>query len=143
MLAFVSIAELGVPLFIAEIANKSTAGNDLGFKKEVYEFARVPEYITFDAAGHLITPALHAWRLAEEGYVPWVASDDGWWRSHSLGITFQPTQPYLTICDRDGQQISLPRQALQREYQVEQLTRVGRGARAHRGDGDRVMPPAR
>lgn len=121
--ATVSIAELGIPLFIAEIVSKSTAGNDLGFKKEVYEFARVSEYITFDAAGHLIAPALHAWRLAEEAYVPWVADDDGWWHSRSLGITFQPTQPFLTIRDRDGRQLSLPRQALQREYQVEQLTR--------------------
>lgn len=119
----VSIAELGVPLFIAEIVSKSTAGNDLGFKKEVYEFARVPEYITFDAAGHLIAPALHAWRLEEEAYVPWVAGADGWWQSRALGITFQPTQPFLTIHDRDGRQISIPRQALQREYQVEQLTR--------------------
>jgi Uma2 family endonuclease len=116
--AGVSLADVGIPLFVGEVASKSTLGNDMGFKKDVYEFVGVPEYIVFDATGNLIAPALHAWRLEKEAYVPWVA-DDGWWRSRSLGISFQPTQPFMTIRDRKDRQLSLPHQAFEREYTLE------------------------
>ena len=110
----------GAPLFIAEVVSKSTSGNDLGFKKEVYEFAQIPEYVTFDPSGHLIAPVLHAWRLEGAAYVPWVAGDDGWWHSRALDITFRPTPPFLAIRDRTARDVSLPRRALEREAQLEQ-----------------------
>ena len=109
------------PLFIAEVVSKSTSGNDLGFKKEVYELARIPEYVTFDPSGHLIAPVLHAWRLEDGVYVPWVADDDGWWHSSTLDITFRPLPPFLTIRDRAARDVSLPRRAFERESQLEQL----------------------
>ena len=92
---------------------------------------------------HLIAPALHAWRLEEGAYVPWVADDDGWWRSRSLGIGFQPTQPFMTICDREGRQLSLPHQAFEREYTLEhelaeaqrRIAEMEAHLRALRGDG--------
>src|SRR5207253_2939165 len=74
-----------------------------------------------DATGSLIAPALHAWRLEDRAYIPWVADDDGWWRSRSLGISFQPTQPFMTIRDREGRQLSLPHQAFAREYTLEHV----------------------
>ena len=116
-----SLVDAGVPLFIAEVASKSTWGNDLGLKKGVYEPARVSEYITFDPSGHLIAPALHAWRLEDGVYAPWVADDDGWWYSRALAITFRPAQPFLAIRDRDQRPLSLPRRAFEREDRVEQL----------------------
>jgi Uma2 family endonuclease len=145
-IAGVSLADVGIPLFIGEVASKSTLGNDMGFKKDVYEFVGVPEYIVFDATGSLIAPALHAWRLEKGAYVPWVADDDGWWRSCSLGIGFQPTQPFLTIRDREGRQLSLPHQAFEREYTLERvehelaeaqrpIAEMGARLRALRGDG--------
>jgi hypothetical protein len=33
--------------------------------------------------------------------------------------SFQPTQPFLTIRDREGRQLSLPHQAFAREYTLE------------------------
>ena len=120
-IAGISLADAGAPLLVAEVASKSTSGNDLGFKKEVYELAGAQEYITFDPTGRLIAPALHAWRLEAGTFVPWVACDDGWWHSHALGITLRPTQPFLTIRDRDQNQLSLPRRAFERERQVEQF----------------------
>jgi len=33
--------------------------------------------------------------------------------------SFQPTQPFLTIRDREGRQLSLPHQAFEREYTLE------------------------
>ena len=119
-IAGISIAEAGVPLFIAEVASKSTWGNDLGFKKEVYEFARVPEYITFDTAGHFIAPVLHAWRLEGAAYIPWVGDEEGWWHSRALDLALQPTQPFITLRDRDGREVSAPRRAFEREYALEQ-----------------------
>ena len=118
-IAGVSLADVGIPLFIGEVASKSTLGNHMGFMRDVYGFVGVPEYIVFDATGSLIAPALHAWRFEKGAYVPWVADDDGWWRSRSLGISFQPTQPFLTIRDREGRQLSLPHQAFEREYTLE------------------------
>lgn len=119
--AGVSLSDVGAPLFVAEVASKSTLGNDLAFKKDVYAFAHVREYIAFDAAGYLIAPALHAWRLDGDAYVPWAAVEDGWWHSAALGITFRPTQPFMTIRDRDGRTLSLPRRAFEREQMVDQL----------------------
>jgi Uma2 family endonuclease/uncharacterized coiled-coil protein SlyX len=119
-IAGVSLTDVGIPLFIGEVASKSTFGNDMGFKKDVYEFVGVPEYIVFDATGSLIAPALHAC-LEKGAYVPWVADDDGWWRSRSLGISFQPTQPFMTIRDREGRQLSLPHRAFEREYTLERV----------------------
>ena len=34
---------------------------------------------------------------------------------------FQPTQPFLTIHDREGRQLSLPHQAFEREYTLERV----------------------
>ena len=60
--------------------------------------------------------------------------------------SFQPTQPFLTIRDREGRQLSLPHQAFEREYTLEhvehELAEVQRRIpeieaqlRALRGDG--------
>lgn len=141
-IAGVSLADVGIPRFVGEVASKSTFGTDMGLKKDIYECVGVPEYILFDATGSLIAPALHAWRLEEGAYVPWVA-DDGWWRSRSLGIAFQPTQPFLTIRDREGRQLSLPHQAFEREYTLEhelaaaqrRIAEMEAQLRALRGDG--------
>ncbi len=139
----VSLAAAGVPLFVAEVASKSTWGNDLGFKKEVYEFARVPEYIMFDPSGHLIAPVLHAWLLEDGTYAPWVAADDGWWHSRALAITFRPEQPFLTIRDQDRCQLSLPRRAFEREDRVEHLEQELAEARQHIAtiEAQQLRPP--
>jgi len=119
----ISLVDAGVPLFIAEVASKSTWGNDLRIKKEVYVAARVQEYIAFDPSGHFIAPALQAWRLENGAYTPFVAADDGWRHSRALDITLRPAQPFLAVRDRDGRQLSVPRRAFEREYQLEQLER--------------------
>jgi Uma2 family endonuclease len=117
----ISLRDVGVPLFIAEVASKSTWNNDLSFKKEVYAFARVEEYIAFDPSGHFITPALQSWRLDNDTYTSWNAAGDGWWHSRALDVTFQAAQPFLAVRDRDGRHVSPPRRAFEREYRVEQL----------------------
>ncbi len=115
----ITLADAGPPLFVAEVARRSTGGNDLGIKKEVYEFARAAEYIVFDPAGHVVAPALHAWRLENDAYMPWTSADDGWWHSRALGISFRPDPPFLTIRDRESRPVNLPRRTFERAEQLE------------------------
>jgi hypothetical protein len=57
--------------------------------------------------------------------------------------SFQPTQPFLTIRDREGRQLSLPHQAFEREYTLEhelaeaqrRIAEMEAHLRALRGDG--------
>lgn len=112
-LAGICLAEAGVPLFVAEVASKSTFGNDVGPKRGLYEAIGVPEYIVFDAVGEVLSSPLLAWRL-EQGrtaYSLWGPEDDGWWKSRSLDAAFRPAQPYLAIRDREGEHVLLPRDA--------------------------------
>jgi hypothetical protein len=57
--------------------------------------------------------------------------------------SFQPTQPFLTIRDREGRQLSLPHQAFEREFTLEhelaeaqhRIAEMEAHLRALRGDG--------
>jgi hypothetical protein len=57
--------------------------------------------------------------------------------------SFQPTQPFLTIRDREGRQLSLPHQAFERDYTLEhelaeaqrRIAEMEAHLRALRGDG--------
>lgn len=69
----------------------------------------------------MIAPPLHVWRLEAGVFHPRIAEDDGWWHSRALEVTLRPTQPFLTIRDRDARQLGLPRRAFEREQRVEQL----------------------
>ena len=62
--------------------------------------------------------------------------------------SFQPTQPFMTIRDREGRQLSLPHQAFEREYTLEcvehelaeaqrRIAQMEAQLRALRGDGTR------
>jgi hypothetical protein len=81
--------------------------------------------------------------IERAAHVPWVAADDGWWRSRSLGINFQLTQPFKTIRDREGRQLSLPHQAFEREYTLEhelaevqrRIAEIEAHLRGRHGDG--------
>jgi len=116
----IRLGDAGVPLFIAEVASKSTVGNDVGTKRELFEFIGVPEYIVFDAVGNVLSTPLLAWRLGSDGYVPWLPEADGSWRSASLGITIEPTRPILSIRDREGHHVAWSREAPRRTEWLEQ-----------------------
>ncbi len=104
----IHIEEAGVPLFVAEVASRSTVGNDRGDKRHAYEAIGVPEYMVFDPDGDLIPSVIRAWRLEGGVYVPWQAEADGLWHSVSLDVAFEATRPFLGVRDRDGQRIPLP-----------------------------------
>ena len=104
----ITLAEAGVPLFVAEIASRSTVGRDKGDKRHAYEAIGIPEYVVFDPDGDLLPDVLRGWRLREGVYVPWRPEADGWWHSASLELALEATQPFLGVRDRDDQRIALP-----------------------------------
>jgi len=115
----ITLAEAGVPLFVAEVASRSTVSNDRGDKRHAYEAIGVPEYVVFDPDGDLLPDVLRAWRLEGGVYAPWRAEADGWWHSASLAIALEATRPFLGVRDRDGQRIALPSAVRARAQQLE------------------------
>lgn len=118
-LASVSVAEVGAPLLIIEVASRSTAANDRGEKRHAYAAIGVREYLVFDPDGGLLPTPLLAWRLAGAGYVPWRPEPDGWWRSEALGVGFRPRPPHLEVRDRAGERIELSHEVRLRARQLE------------------------
>ena len=82
------------PDFALEVASKSTAANDLGHKRRLYERLGIPEYWRLDPSpgAELYGQPLAGDRLVEGRYVPCQlhAADDGSAHSHSelLGLDF-------------------------------------------------------
>ncbi len=107
-LSSIRLEEAGTPLFVAEVASRSTVGNDRGDKRQAYAAIGVPEYVVYDPDGDLLPATLLAWRLEGGVYVPWRAADDGWWHSASLELAVEATRPVLGVRDRDGRRIPAP-----------------------------------
>ena len=88
------IWEVGkAPDFVMEVASPSTAENDLGWKRELYQRIGVQEYWRFDpTGGELYGRTMVGERLVDGEYeeYPVERSDDGAERSHSglLGVVF-------------------------------------------------------
>jgi Uma2 family endonuclease len=115
----IHVDQAGVPLFIMEVASNSTVGNDVGDKRHAYAAIGVAEYLVFDPDGDILSTPLLAWRLVAGVYVPWRPEPDGWWKSGALDVAFQATQPYLSIRDRNSQQIELAHEVRQRAERLQ------------------------
>lgn len=125
-LASIPLTDVGVPLFVAEMASDSTFKNDIGDKGLVYAAIGIPEYVVFDPVGNVLRTPLLAWRLASpesETYLPWEPDADGRWHSATLGITFEATQPFLSVRDHDGTPIEQVGEVRRRARQLEQQSR--------------------
>lgn len=119
----VALADVGAPLFIAEVASRSTVGDDVGEKRSAYEAIGVQEYVVFDPDGALLSTPLLAWRLAGTAFVPWYAEADGSWRSAVLDVSLLPMQPILGVRDHTGREVDSPRRAWERLDELEQRMR--------------------
>jgi Uma2 family endonuclease len=90
-----------VPSIVFEFTSKSTAGEDLHAKRNLYERLGVPEYILIDVLGEYLPSPLAAYRLVEGRYAPVsVVQKEGEWRMHSetldLDIVVQHTEEGYT-----------------------------------------------
>lgn len=59
-------------------------------------------------------------RLEAGMYVQWQPEADGSWHSAALDVSFQATQPFLGVRDRDGRQIELSHEVRERALRLEQ-----------------------
>jgi len=116
----IALSEAGVPLFVFEVASDSTVRNDIGDKRRAYEAIGVPEYIVFDPDADSSSPAIRAWHMRGGVYVPWAPDAGGLWRSASLAVSFEATQPFLSVFDRDGRKIELTHEMRARAAYLEQ-----------------------
>lgn len=91
------------PAVVFEFTSKSTAGEDLHAKRNLYERLGVQEYILIDVLGEYLPSPLAAYRLVEGRYAPVsVVQKDDEWRMHSetlkLDVVVQRTEEGYTAC---------------------------------------------
>ena len=81
-----------VPAFVMEVASPSTAGRDLGVKRDIYARIGVPEYWRLDREGDDYGEPLVGERLVDGVYerieLHTDANGDTWSRSEVLGVDF-------------------------------------------------------
>ena len=96
-----------VPDAIVELMSPSTAAEDLGRKKELYERTfRTPDYFAYDPDGD----TLYGWRLLAQSYTPLAANADGrpWsaaleaWVGRWSGDYLGQTGVWLRLFDGEG-----------------------------------------
>ena len=81
------------PDFVVEVASKSTASNDLGYKRDLYAWLGITEYWRFDSSGEKLYPTeLMGERLVDGEYVPYELHKEPngsvWSHSEVLGLDF-------------------------------------------------------
>ena len=97
------IEEVGKPLdFVMEIASTTTADNDIGYKRDLYERLGIREYFGFDrTGGDFYRVPLFGWRLREGKYVPVETTLDAdgatWAYSEVLGLYFRAAPDSLRL----------------------------------------------
>ena len=95
--------EVGKTLdFVMEIASRTTADNDIGSKRDLYERLGVREYFGFDrTGGDFYGVPLFGWRLREGEYVPVETTLDAdgatWAYSEVLGLRFRAAPDSLRV----------------------------------------------
>lgn len=111
------------PNVIVEFLSPSTAREDLGHKKDIYERTfRLPEYFVYDP---FAPDSLRGWRLTGPRYEELTKDDRGWLWCDSLGFWLgnwegtlqQETATWLRFFDADGNLILLPEELAKIERQ--------------------------
>jgi len=106
--ATAALAQVGVPLFVAEVASPSTVLNDRRGKRATYAGVGIAEYFIFDPAGTQLGQVgvqVEAWRLPRAGarqYVRWLPEEDGAWRSAALGVRLHVAGLFVQVEDAKG-----------------------------------------
>ena len=111
------------PDFVLEVASESTAGNDTGWKRDLYAGLGVPEYWRFDATGgELYGQALAGDRLAGSQYepLPIHSAPDGaaWGFSPFLRLNLRWNDGRLELQNPDTREILLDRRGLRLAMQA-------------------------
>lgn len=111
------------PNVIVELMSPSTAREDLGPKKDVYEqIFRLPEYFVYNP---FAPNSFRGWRLTGQGYEELTKDDRGWLWCDSLGFWLgtwegtlqQEKATWLRFFDAEGNLILLPEELAKIETQ--------------------------
>lgn len=115
------------PHVIVELLSDSTAAQDKGTKKDIYErIFRTPDYFVFDP---FEPNSLQGWRLDEnQRYQPLVPNEQGWlwcqmlgfWLGTWEGTIDRETAVWLRFFDDSGNLILLPEEAAKQQAEQEQ-----------------------
>jgi hypothetical protein len=97
------------PRVVFELTSESTAQEDLGEKKLLYERLRVPEYFLYDPLDEYLSRQLMGFRLSRAGYAAMRPGPGGSLVSKELGLRLVPAGPQLTLVDlRTGKRLPTP-----------------------------------
>lgn len=91
--------EGAAPVFVIEVTSSSTQGEDLGDKKELYQWLGVEEYFLHDPLGDYLEPRLQGYRLFSGRYLPIAPEKDGSLVSNALGLILRPESLSLRLID--------------------------------------------
>ena len=105
------------PDFALEVASESTAGNDIGRKRDLYAALGIPEYWRFDASGGAMYGAALAGEYLVSGvYRPYpirTAADGALWgHSPLLNLNLRWNDGWLELQDPDTGEILLDRRGV-------------------------------
>ena len=91
------------PDVVFEVTSRSTRGEDLRTKHELYARLGVAEYFLFDPLGEYLRPPLQGHRLTQDHYRPLSPAEDGSLWSAVLGLALHPRGESLRLFDPAGQ----------------------------------------
>jgi len=101
-----------VPDVVFEITSPSTRYADLGNKKGLYAYLRVPEYFLYDPFGDYLHPALQGYTLRAGTYQRLLPHTDGRLFSQQLGVTLHHTGRWLRLYNAaTGEKLLTPQEA--------------------------------
>ena len=92
-----------VPAVVFELTSRSTRGEDLHSKYDLYERLGVREYFLFDPLGEYLRPPCQGYRLEQGRYRPLAAGADGSLWSVALGLALHVRGTQLRLYDPEHQ----------------------------------------
>ncbi len=91
------------PAVVFELTSRSTRGEDLRTKYDLYERLGVTEYLLFDPLGEYLRPPCRGYRLHQGRYRPLPPAEDGALWSAALGLALHVRGAHLRLYDPEGQ----------------------------------------
>jgi len=112
--------EGAVPVCVIEVTSRSTRSEDLGFKKGLYEFLGVQEYLLVDPLKEYLNPSVRLLRRHDDILMPVVEQP---LRLLSLGLEVRVTEDGLRLWDPVQARL-LPNLEEQREMGIREAARA-------------------
>lgn len=126
------------PVCVIEVTSRSTRSEDLGFKKGLYEYLGVEEYLMVDPLKEYLNPSVRLFRRCGECLLPVVETP---LRLLSLGLEVRLSEDGLRLWDPVKQEL-LPNLEEQRTLGARQKRRADREAKRAAAEAKRAAAEA-